>query len=302
MSASAFGVEHSPTEVSKRRKENKDITGSALTAGGSVATGAGLLGGGIPGIKSNSEVIDRIRDPKKPWAQRVGATLASARGGIFGYRTDAHQKAKNRFEADHNLYKDKPATRFQMYQRGRTAGKISPETQVIRHLKTGRKISNVMLGAGIASTAYGVKTLKDSDQNKIKKSQSDTDRFHAALLGGGATLGGGSVVANKVLLGQQKRWKDRYNQSMKEAAGVVPRLKDAATPDVEADPNNYFAGKSKQKAYEAGIKRGHATQQKYFASVYGKTAKVARKLRGPSLATAAVGGTGLLLSRKQNKR
>lgn len=302
MSASAFGVEHPSVEVSKRRKENKDITGSALTAGGSVATGAGLLGGGIPGIKSNSEVIDRIRDPKKPWAQRVGATLASARGGIFGYRTDAHQKAKNRFEADHNLYKDKPATRFQMYQRGRTAGKISPETQVIRHLKTGRKISNAVLGAGLATTAYGVKTLKDADENKIKKSQSDTDRFHAALLGGGATLGGGSAVANKVLLGQEKRWKTRQAQSMSGAARAVPNLKDVSSDDINADPNKYFAGKSKQKAYEAGVKRGHATQQKYFANVYGKTAKVARKLRGPSLAAATVGGTGLVLSRKQNKR
>ena len=59
MSTSAFGVEH-PTLISKRRKENRDITGSTIAGAGGTAAGVGLLGGGIPGVKSNADTIKNL--------------------------------------------------------------------------------------------------------------------------------------------------------------------------------------------------------------------------------------------------
>lgn len=301
MSVSAFGVEH--TVISKRRQDNKDASGSAVAAGGGVTTGLGLLGGGIPGIKSNSDVIRNMREPKAPWRQRIGAAAASGRGGIFGYRTDAHQKALNRLRNDYNYYKGKPATRQQMYMRGREAGKIKPEIDVIRHLKRGRLASNALLGAGIATTAYGLNRANNpSKKTVVKKTERDTERYHGALFGGGLTAAGTADITSRVLTGQKKRWNAKKEASLKDAERVIPRMT-AGSPsnDIKDNPNHFFAGKSKKAAYDAGVHRGHATQYKYFSNVYGKTARVARKLRNPSLAVAAVGGGGLLLTRKKNE-
>jgi hypothetical protein len=298
---SAFGVDHGST-LSKRdkrkRSENKNVTGSALVGGGSVVSGVGLLGGGIPGVKSDSSTIANMREGSR--MQRIGAAMSSGRGGIFGYRTDAHVKALNRFAEDDKWGAQTKPNRNDGFMRGRQAGKSQPEVEVIRHMKNGRKISNAALIGGAGVTAYGAHKLKRSD---VKKSDTDTDRFHGALLGGGATAGGVSILADKILTGQSKKWRKLSDLNLAEAQRLVPNLKpEMSSWDAHRDGKKVFAGKSKKVVEEAGRYRGHATQQNYFSNVYAKNAKAARKFRNPALATSAVGGAGLALTRKKDKR
>lgn len=304
MSVSAFGVEH--TTISKRK--NDDVKNSAIASGGGVVAGLGLLGGGIPGVKSNSEVLENMRDPKKTWGQRTGAGLASMRGGIFGYRTDAHQKALNRLTDNYNYFHGKDASRTGMHQRGREAGKLAPEKQVITHLKRGRKISNALLVGGAGATYYGIKQMKDKKKPpknlryEFGKSER-SDRFYGSLLGAGGTAAGSSMLAESIMRGQQKRWAQKKEASLKEAEKIIPRMKvDTASDDIKNNPNKYLTGKSKQEAYDAGFQRGHATQYKYFAHTYGKNAKYARAVRNPALITAGVGAAGLGLSRTEKRK
>src|SRR4029077_20195805 len=117
-----------PMPENQRRRK---IEGGALAGVGGTAAGVGLLGGGIPGLKADSEVthnmkrVDKETGAKNSWAKRTGASLASGRGGIFGWRTQAHQgfledkvadKAKNTGDT----------TRVNMYHRGVDTGKIGP--------------------------------------------------------------------------------------------------------------------------------------------------------------------------------
>lgn len=297
MSKSAFGVEH-PTLISKRRKENRDITGSTIAGAGGTAAGVGLLGGGIPGVKSNADTIKNLHSGSA--AQRIGAAMSSGRGGVFGYRTDAHVKALKRFENDVNYYKDKPATRPEMFMRGRTAGKIAPEKQIIRHMKTGRRASNALLVGGLGATAYGVKRVKD--KKKIAKSQSDTDRYHGAMLGVGSAGAVSGFGLKRILSSQGKKWAQRADANAAQANKLVPNLSPTmSTDDAFEDGKRVFSGKNKKIAEEAGRLRGHATQQRYFSRVYRSTGKIAGKAGMASAGVAGVGAGGVLLSQR-NKR
>lgn len=300
---SAFGVVH----LSKRERKSTAASGSAIAGAGSVAAGAGLVGGGIPGVRSNSETIAHMREGS--WAQRTGAALSSGRGGIFGYRTDAHQKALNHFKAEEQLHaKDRPNMR-DSFMRGRGAGKIGPEKQVIQHMKRGRAASNVLLGAGAATAAYGVYRAKK--KNKVSKAQRDSDKFHGALLGAGGATAAGSMAAQGIMSNQAKKWKAREQHSLAQAERVNPNVKAGMSSDtIYSQPQKSFGpwwksrnprNKGRQAAEEAGRWRGKATQQHYFSSVYAKHVKAAKKVRNPALAAAAVGGTGLLLSRKDRR-
>jgi len=303
MSQSAFGVEH--TKISKRNKD--DAKNSALTAGGGVVAATGLLGGGIPGVHSKHEMLAGAMDKDAPWQRRAGSALASMRGGVFGYRTDAHQKTLKEKVDNWNHFKNKPANRKEMYLRGRDKGKIEPERQVIRHLKRGRKLSNALLIGGGAAAVHGVNKMRE--KNPVPKNlryefgkAEKSDRFYGALAGGGGAAAGASMIAEGVMRGQQKRWTRKKDAALGEAEKITPRVKTTTpSPDIENDANKFFAGKSKKDAFETGVQRGHATQHKYFAHTYGKNAKYARMVRNPALIVGGVGGTGLFLSREKKK-
>jgi hypothetical protein len=288
--------DNDPFEINKRRDKNHDATGSALAGAGSVTAATGLVGGGIPGFKSDSDTIKNLRQGS--WKQRTGAAMSSGRGGVFGYRVDAHQGAKDRFENDEKYFRDKPAGRTDSFMRGRTAGKIKPEADIIRHLKLGRRLSNAALVGGVAATAAGV---KHAENKKVSKSEDDVKRYHGALLGAGGTASVISIGGEKILRRQGKKWSDREAGSLRDAAKIVPNLKPHMSDNEARSNAKTFAGKSKAKAEEAGRLRGAAAQERYFAHVYNHTAKMAHRARYPALAAAAVGAGGLLAASKKDK-
>lgn len=310
MSTSAFGVVHT---ISKRRKQN-DEQGAAIATAGGVAATTGLVGGGIPGINSDSEVLANFRDKSKPWHKRAGAGLASMRGGVFGYRKDAHQKQYNTWKKDTDFYAGKDATRAQMYQRGRTAGKLEPELKIIHAMKRGRKLSYGLLGGGLAATAYGADKMREKkpkvpknlryEFGKTSSYQRKEDRTNGAMVGGGLAAAGLSQGITSVLQHQGKKWTKVKDANLEEAARIIPKMTPQSTgADHEADPKKYLDHKSKKQAYDAGVKRGTATQAKYFARIYGsgKTANIVRGVRNPALAVAATGGTAMLANRERKK-
>jgi hypothetical protein len=141
----------------------------------------------------------------------------------------------------------------------------------------------------------------------VQKAQRDTEKYHGALLGAGGTAAGLSVSGEKILGHQGRKWANRAGQSIDESAKIVPNMGGRRGPIARVSDNEVvrshkkvLAGKSKKQAEAAGRFRGDATQAKYFAGVYHKTAGYARKIRNPALATAAVGGGGLLLARKKD--
>jgi hypothetical protein len=288
------------SKMDKGSSDRKEIAGSALTAAGGATAGLGLVGGGIPGFKSNSSTIANMREGSK--AQRTGAAMSSGRGGIFGYRIDAHTKARTQMLSEKKKHSgDKKLKYGDAFNRGRGTGKIAPETEVIRHLKRGRLLSHGLLAGGAAAAAYGVHTVKNANGPKtISKSQSEMNRYNGAAVGLGTAGAVGSVAGDKILSGQAKRWKAKENANLGRAQKLVPRLKTTMhDEDAAKNGNTVFRGKAKAAAEEAGRLRGYATQQRHFSSEYSGAAKAFRKGKYPSLAVAGVGATELALSRKK---
>ena len=282
---SAFGVVHTSISKSQRR----DGSGGAIAGSGAVLAGAGLLGGGIPGTRPDSDSLIRAMTPE-PLKQRIPDAIRGAKGGVFGWRTQAHKK-----QLEHLNEKDYPTgTRKQAYLAGVQGGKVGPEKVVLRHLKRGRMLSHGLLGAGAAATGYGI-------YQKSKVSKSKKEEAGGALLEAGATTAGESVIGERILRGQAQRWSDRATNNLNEAHRLVPRLKPQTDPKwAYHNANKVFAGKSRKTAEQAGRLRGAAFQQQYFSDIYRGTAKAARKIRKPALATAAGGGL-LLLGNKKSK-
>lgn len=285
------------TELSKRepRRGRRDASGAAIAGAGGVTATAGLVGGGIPGFRSDSDTIANVR--QGPWRQRTGAALSSGRGGIFGYRTDAHQGALNRFEAERAKHAGVETSRSNMFLRGRGNGKIKPEVDIIRHLKRGRRASHVALVGGAGITVFGAHRTQRAG---VSKSTRDTERYHGALLGTGATAAAASIGGERALRYQGRKWSAREAGSRAAAAKIIPNMKPEVSDGEVTRNKRILAGKSKLQAEAAGMHRGAAAQERYFASVYNGSAKIARRVRSPALATAAVGGGGLLLARRRD--
>lgn len=291
-------------ELAKSAREKDDAKASALVGAGAVTAGAGLVGGGIPGVKSDHDTIRNIRRGK--WKQRVGAGAASGRGGIFGYRTDAHQQTIDEFRARREKEKkwvdpDRPGR----FNRAITAGKIEPEAEVIRHMKRGRVASNVALGAGVAATAYGVKRMKDADAKKqrVSKTKSDADRYNGVLMGAGAATALGADAGARAADGQARKWKAREKRSLDRAQMHVERLDTGMkSSDAAARHGEIFEGKTNEAVEAAGRHRGAASQERYFSGVYRGTAKVARKLRAPAAAVAGITAGSLAMSNRQKPK
>ena len=298
------------------RKDHSTSGGLIAGAGGAAATG-GLVGGGIPGFKANSDTIKDIKQGS--WKKRTGAALSSGRGGVFGYRTNAHQGANQRFKDSAAYFKDKPATRVEMYQRGQNAGKVPAEEKIIRHMKTGRRLSTAALAGGVAATTYGIHRAKSGE---VKKNERHTKQYNSTLLGAGSTVAAASYGGEKFMERQGNKWGNQASRSISHAQKIVPNLGGSVVnplgaskvpnlkvPDVGPAVNSskikndkkILAGKSKLQAEAAGLHRGDAAQARYFAGVYGKTAKTVRRLRTPALAAAGAGATGLLVARDKRK-
>ena len=293
-------------------EKDRAASNAAITGAGATTAGVGLVGGGVPGFKSNSSTIANVRQGS--WAKRTGAALSSGRGGIFGYRADAHKGFLQRQQADEKAHGGKTTSRVNMYHRGVGSGKIAPEVEIIRHMKRGKAASGVALAGGTAAAVYGAK------RDKVRKSQRDTEKYHGTLLGVGGTAAAGSIGGARVLESQGRKWSKRSAESLDAAKKIVPNMggSEIATnrklisnprvPSVRpekghaavANSKKVLAGKSKVQAEAAGRLRGAADQASYFSHVYGKTANIARKVRTPALATATAGATGLALSRKKD--
>lgn len=267
--------------------------GAAVTSAGATTAGLGLVGGGVPGFKSDSDTIKNVRHGS--WRQRTGAAFSSGRGGVFGYRADAHQGFLNRQLADEKGHGGKPTSRVNHYLRGQGTGKIKPEVDIIRDMKRGRAASTVALAGGAAATAYG----RHLSKTPVKKSQRDVDAYHGALLGGGSAGAGVAYGAQRTLNAQSNKWSARSAAKRDEAAKIIPKLRDKSGAEVGNNPR-LLAGKSKVQAEAAGRLRGDATQAQYFSRVYRNSARMARSGRNTALGVAAVGGGGLLLSHKKD--
>ena len=302
---SYWGIEHG--EVSK--KEKKDWSGTAVGTGATVGT-VGLVGGGVPGARPDSGRLAHVKHGTKYEASRH--YVSAARGGIFGYRADAHQSFLNRQEADEKKHGGKKTTRVNHFMRGSGTGKIGPEKVVINHMKAGRAASNVALVAG--TTLAGAGAYKHH-KNKEKVAKRREDHKAEAVAAGGATTaavaGGGSLVMDS----QGRKWAKRAAGNYEAAHKMNPKMggfdvrttkhrvpdvkPHLSTGDIARDHKNIFAGRSSKHAEAAGKLRGTATQERYFASVYGKTAKAVRKV---GLAGAVVGAAGLGAKHYEVKR
>lgn len=302
---SAGSFNYASQQKLERRKEEalskaKDRTtaGSAVVGAGAVTAATGLVGGGIPGFQSNSSTIRDVR--QGGWARRTGAAMSSGRGGIFGYRTDAHQGALNRFEADKVKYAGRKTKRENMFLRGRGDGKIAPEKDIIRHLKVGRKISHGMLAGGGALVVAGSLA---AHQRQVRKDDRSVNAYHGAIAGGGASLAALGLGGGAVLNAQGRQWKARSDASLREAERVVPSVRaHRSSADIAADRKLWSRRTpTPAQAYEAGLHRGDATQARYFSRVYRASGKMATKVGIAGVAAGAAGAGGLALQRRKTR-
>jgi hypothetical protein len=306
------------------KKKDHSASGATIAAGGATAAGAGVLGGGIPGTRANADKLASWKASgsgegfkgRVSTARAKAPTVRALPGGVFGYRTSAHRGFNTEVKADEARHAGTTTTRVNHFQRGKHWGKVKPEEDIIRHLKVGRAGATAALVGGTGAAVYGVKRMQG--KQPVKKSQRDSDKFHGALLGGGSAAAATSVGGARLLEHQGRKWSTRSATSLHEAGKIVPNMAgytsgphpkgNPRVPDVSPrvgdtkivnEHKRILAGKSKKQVEAAGRLRGDATQARYFAGVYGKTALQARKVRNPALAAAGVGAAGLALSRKK---
>ena len=270
-------------------KRDRTASGAALAGAGAATAGIGLVGGGIPGVRAKHEMLADIH---QPGLRGAGAAAASARGGVFGFRTDAHRAATVHFARDQAYYAGKPANRAQMFSRGHNAGKVAPEHQIIRHLRGARRASYAALAGGTALTAYGIRRAR----TPVQKDRRDLAGYSGTLAGAGLATAAASEGGRRVLMGQSKAWRARQHQAQGRAAALVPNTTGHTSEQVAATPH-LLAGKSKAQAYAAGEHRGYAAQARYFANTYRKNARMVGRLRNPALAVGAAGLAGVAASK-----
>jgi hypothetical protein len=299
-----FVVSKAARELDPNRR--RDASSSAVGVG-SVATGVGLVGGGIPGAKVDASRLGQMRfsSPGKRARDLAGAT----RGGVFGYRQSAHQQFMDRQMADDRHYGNAQTTRVNHFLRGQGRGKVAPEKKIIGHMRRGRIASNALLAGGAGLTAAGVYGRK-----KDKVAKRDTRDVDTALMAGGGTVATASGLGSLALDRQGRKWAKRSESDLKAASKIVPNMggytvrqgrgrvpdvaPDKRTSDILGD-KRILAGKSRAQAQAAGKLRGSAAQGRYFARVYGSSGSVARRVGIPAgLNAAAVGAYGRFKDQK----
>lgn len=312
---SYWGVDHG-VEVSKKAKH--DYSGAATGAGATVA-GVGLVGGGIPIARPDSGRLHQAKTANS----KVGATrhiVSGGRGGIFGYREDAHRKYLNQMNTD--LRGWRAENKGKAFERGAMQGRVQAEKKVIRTMHGARIGSNVALGAGTALAAGGLYAHKR--KQAVAKARKSDEFGSNALLGGGGTLAAAGFGGGKVMDSQGNKWARRAKTHLNEAHALNPKMggyerekepvkspfgrnratnvpkihPSRSTQDIAGNWGDVFHGHSEANATKAGKLRGQATQERYFARVYGKQAQVARKAGKVGLGLAAAGVAGKSLEVK----
>jgi hypothetical protein len=260
----------------KAARRDHTASDAAITAAGATTTGIGLVGGGIPGVRGSDALLEGTIHARG--VRGAAAHVAAARGGIFGSRAVTHAGYQRKFSGDERYYRAKPANRAQMYERGKTAGKVEPEARIIRHLKRGRAGSVAATLGGAALTGYGVHRLRSS---AVRKDRRGSQQYFGALTGAGLTAGTAAHVGSKVLGRQAKKWGEEYQRTTRESRKLVK------------DPRNLERKVTRSTAYEAGHLRGAAGQAGHFAREYGTAAAGVKAIRNPALTVAALGAAGL---------
>lgn len=313
--------------------------GAALGAG-SVGVGAGLIGGGIPGMKADRLSVDFTRKGVSP-TDRVRNFVRARRAGAFGYRVNAHQTMRDFELSDQGIkrripYTGKPRETYSVeVRRAAERGKRAPEDTIIRHLKAGRKASYGLLAGGTALTAYGLHGRGKQRSGTVDKA--DSDRRDASLLVGGGTAAAGSYGGARLMERQGRKWASAAERNFDAAQRMVPELGGRRTSpgyvtikttkggksiplkffgrtkvpnvraekrirDLDADAIR-SGGYGRSHALEAGRLHGTALNQSYFGHVYGSMGQVLRRTAVPAgLAAAAVGGARLHRSEFERKK
>lgn len=314
---SAFGVEHS-YEVRKLDDRSKSNARAAGYGAAGVGAGVGLYGGGVPGLKANisptppKNAGTGIKNKAKNAYRGGKDAWQTYRGGEFGWRDFAHSHEMNRQtksakKTAERVPKGMPSG--MSYMMGRDKGAATAEKKVIGHLRTGKKMSNALLGASVvgAGGIYAGKKIADKRRQNVEKSAGDkTERTVAAGTGVTGAGAGMTYGASRVLSGQGKKW-DKYAADSKKAAEKAdPRFKsNLSGRDISSMGLHHKV--DRKAAQEAGFHRGKATQAGHFAHEYKVNAKVFRRASKPLAAATALGAAGLtgsaiVRNRKQKQR
>jgi len=176
-----------------------------------------------------------------------------------------------------------------MFMRGREAGKIAPEKDIIRHLKIGRAGSNALLVGGAGLIGAGV--YRADQRKKVKKF--DQDAYFGGLLAGGGSLALLSAGGKATLKNQSRRWKRRELNSLEMARRSSPNVAPRKTSNAVYGNKSGWKSVTPSQAYAAGLHRGDATQAKYFSMEYRNLARLADKGTKAGIIAGAIGGGAL---------
>ena len=307
------------TVVTKADRK-KDYSGALVGTGAVVGT-TGLVGGGIPGTKPNSQSWGQRPTSRRKWPMSQHVRTAT-KGGIFGYRADAHEQYMKQEKS--RLPNWKAHSRTNNFERGVVQGKLGAERQVVRHMKRGRVGANIALGAGAGMVGAGL--YQRNKNKKVSKAQRDDYKADVALATGGsmAAAGYGGGLA---LDAQGRKWARRSAASLDRAKKLAPRTggydvkyrpespivrqmrgknnsgpktptmfrgvpdvkAHRSTGDIQWNGKEALGGKSRKIANKVGRLRGAATQQRYFANTYGATAHGVKKLGKAGVVLGAAG-------------
>ena len=301
-----------------RNKKKRDYSG-AMVGSGSVVGATGLVGGGIPGARPNSGRLIQARGGKGTKTELTRHIVSGARGGVFGYREDAHRRFLN--NQNTRLRPWKPNGDIgNAFERGRELGRTIPERKIIRHMKNARTASNVALAGGAGLVGGGLYLRHKQKQQKVSKAKRNDDyKFKSdAMIAGGGTTAAGSYLGARALDAQGKKWAKQAEKTVSEAHRINPktggvtvdnpgrrtafqraRRAQSRVPDVRAhrstddikwNGKDVFRGRTFKEAKKTGQLRGIASQSRYFANTYGNNAKHIRRLGiGGGLALAGAG-------------
>lgn len=305
-------------KVSKAQKKKRDYSGAMVGVGAPVAA-TGLVGGGIPGARPNSGRLNMARGGKGTKTEVTRHIVSATRGGIFGYREDAHRRFLN--DQRRRLQPWKPnGDKGNAFERGRELGRTIPERKIIRHMKAGRTASNVGFAGGAALLGGGLYLRKKNKQKVSKAKRNEDYKFKSdAMIAGGTTTAAGSYLGAKALDSQGKKWAKQAETTIRRSHAINPktggvdvvepkkrgaiktiRSAQSRVPDVRAhrstddikwNGNDVFSGRTFKEAKKTGQLRGIASQSRYFANTYGNNAKAIRRLGIP--AGIALTGAGV---------
>jgi hypothetical protein len=340
----------------KRRKNQA----AAAIGGGGTAAGIGLIAGGVPGAKPDFQSVNDIGiDPKKMAASarsggaedpedkalkrprntvravrdkkipsRTHAAWKTGKGGILGFREDAHRyhirELQNKADDVDNWKPEGTEKWLKNYTGGVYEGQINAERKVLRNLKTGKRAANVAAVGGVGAVAYGVKHRNDRVSKKVNDSK---ERATAAT---GASVVGASYGAGRVLDSQGEKWADRTRGYLDDAERLVPgtgkykefertNKKGKATgsniPEIKPTSHTWDAkdaaakgepsplhGNSNEVLNRVGELRGRAMKGAYFANTYGDNAVAVRRIGVPAgIAVAGAGAVGVAYKNKKRR-